>query len=535
MGIQTFEELRERNALYVDKTGYLPGLGDRGKVVFCARPRRFGKSLTVSTLDAFYTGKKELFQGLAVEGRLNSPDFTPRPVIHLDMSAVAGSVDRKILEARIIKQLAFVARRHKVALNGADSADVFLTLLRDISEACSEKPVLLVDEYDAPVLDALGKADLLAETREVMRDFYRQIKVAGASLHFTFITGISKFSRMGVFSSLNNIMDISLDSEYGAFMGYTQEELEANFGPHIEAAARALGMGEGELLDAVRERYDGFSFDGETRLYNPFSTLAFFSHKSFRNYWMESGANSFIRDFLRDKKLSVEELRGKKVSLDFASAPGEIETTTPEGFLYQAGYLSLRRAGDGFALDFPNFEVLSAMSALYVRDFFPTDSEAMTAAMRLLEHLEGMNAEGLVEEFNRLFAGISYTDHGEAERRGLGESFYRGLLQSFLLGAGVRVQSERHNNLGRMDLAAEYKGRTVIIELKTAGDEASAGDAAEEGLRQIRERDYGNAFAPPVLLLSLAVDAEKRRIRAFRFEQRRPGPEPEEEDCGPRP
>ncbi|MDR1394692.1 MAG: AAA family ATPase, partial [Deltaproteobacteria bacterium] len=241
IGTQNFETVRNLNAVYVDKTGYLPELYKIGDVIFCARPRRFGKSLTVSALDAFYSGRQDLFQGLAAEKYLKAKNFIPRPVIRLDMSAAAGSETKEILKENIRFLLEMTAERHNVSLRDGDLQTTFLDLMRKVSQGGRNKAVVLVDEYDSPVIEALKNPDLLKDTREVLRTFYTQIKTGGDYLYFTFITGVCKFSRMGVFSTLNNLTDISLEHKFGAFMGLTQEELEANFQPFIRQRAKDFG------------------------------------------------------------------------------------------------------------------------------------------------------------------------------------------------------------------------------------------------------------------------------------------------------
>ncbi|MDR1039936.1 MAG: AAA family ATPase, partial [Deltaproteobacteria bacterium] len=227
VGLQRFDELRRDNALYIDKTMYLPMLRKTGKVVFCSRPRRFGKSLTIRALDAFYSGRTDLFRGLAAEEHMESPAFTPRPVIRLDMSEPAGSGSKAILEEKLAELLKDNAERHGVSLRGSDSSGAFSFLLRDVHKATGQTAVVLIDEYDAPIIKQLEKDPLvfnellLAETRDVIRDLYSKIKSADDFIEFAFITGVTKFSGMGLFSLLNNLTDISIRRDFGAFMGYT--------------------------------------------------------------------------------------------------------------------------------------------------------------------------------------------------------------------------------------------------------------------------------------------------------------------------
>ncbi|MDR1111640.1 MAG: AAA family ATPase, partial [Deltaproteobacteria bacterium] len=376
-GTSSFRKIRAEHRLYVDKTMYIPELINKGDVIFLSRPRRFGKSLTVSTLDSFFTGEKDLFRGLAAEKFMKSQEFVPKPVINLVMSRPSGSDSKEKLENGILTELRLNAKRYGVSLRGSDPADAFLELIREIKEVCSKNAVLLIDEYDAPVIKivqnpGLSKIkDLLEDTRTVMSNFYSKIKDEDANLDFVFITGVTKFSRMGVFSTLNNIKDISLLPEFAALAGFTQEELENNFKPFIGRTADALDLGENVLLDKIRDYYDGFSFDGETRLYNPFSTMNFFGDMEFNNYWMESGSNTLLREMLRDKGLTVDQFKDLPVDKNFARSPGEIEKTPAHGFLYQAGYLTLRKKTDSsYALDYPNFEVLSSMSRLFIDNLF---------------------------------------------------------------------------------------------------------------------------------------------------------------------
>ncbi|MDR1314018.1 MAG: AAA family ATPase, partial [Deltaproteobacteria bacterium] len=329
IGMADFENLRGKQAVYVDKTKYITDLEKAGQFVFCARPRRFGKSLTVNALDAFYSGRKDLFRGLAAENDMNSPNFVACPVVRLDMSAVADSDSKEILQNKIMNRLGIMAERHQVSLRGEDCGDAFSCLIRDVHKASGQKAVLLLDEYDAPVISIIGREkrpcdkNLLIDTRIVMQNFYTQIKVEEEHIKFAFITGVTKFSRMGVFSRLNNLLDISLFPDFSAFMGYTHEELKTYFVPFITHTACALKMSEEGLLKKLKDYYDGFSFDGENEVYNPFSVLSFFKAKKFGNFWMMSGSNTVVRKYLRDKALTVDQFQGQEMKFSRASAPGE--------------------------------------------------------------------------------------------------------------------------------------------------------------------------------------------------------------------
>jgi hypothetical protein len=511
-GIQTFEEIRQKNAIYVDKTGFISDLILRGKVIFCSRPRRFGKSLTVSMLDDFFSGKKDLFKGLKAEEIINSPKFTPNPVIRLDMSAVAGSKSKEELDTRINSRLLANAKRNKVLLHGYNSIDSFLNLIEDIYEASSQKVVILIDEYDSPALQVMGNTDLLIMTREIMSNFYSQIKVADQYIDFTFITGISKFSKMGVFSTLNNISDISMEYKFGSFFGITQDELNKNFIYYINDATKKLKISNKVLIEKIRSKYDGFCFDGMTFLYNPFSTVEFFQTFIFDNFWIKSASNTFIIDYISKHRLTPDELENIVIDYNFASSPGDIEKGNPISFLYQAGYLSLRKIDDNrFNLSYPNEEVRKSMQEIFIRCGYKDDKEFISAKDDLIGYLINKDIPKIINAINIMYSKIDYVDYAIEERNGRSESTYRALLLCFFSCCGVDVFSEVHGNLGRADLIARLKGRTYVIELKYAKSAATLKKAAKEGMEQIYAKNYAGAY-PGAVTICLAINSVKRRI-----------------------
>ncbi|MDR1313166.1 MAG: ATP-binding protein [Deltaproteobacteria bacterium] len=554
IGMASFENLRKKQAVYVDKTKYITDLEIAGQVVFCARPRRFGKSLAVNMLDSFYSGRKDLFQGLAAEKEISSPNFVACPVIRLDMSAVAGSDSKENLQDEIMGLLEIVAKRHQVSVRSANCAKAFSSLIQDVHKESGQKTVLLLDEYDAPVIDIIGRdkftsdQKLLSDTRNVMQKFYTRIKVEEEHIKFSFITGVTKFSRMGEFSKLNNLRDISLSPDFGAFMGYTHEELKANFAPFITRTALELKMSEEGLLNRIKEYYDGFSFDGKIELYNPFSVISFFAEKEFGNFWMESGSNAFVRKYLRDKALTVDQFQGQKMEYSRARAPGEIDATSPAGFLYQSGYLTLRATKDGaYLLDYPNTEVREAISTLFMENF-TSDWEAIDESGRELgDRLASGDIAGMVNVLVKLLAGIHYRDHSDANRVPLvrslkkiigkisgseslepsdeskaakladklqkekGEYYYRSMVQTCLWMAGANVTPEKPGNRGSMDLEVVRGSLTYVLELKVAKNAKGAARAARAGMDQIHRRGYGGSSETPVLV-SLAVGKAERNI-----------------------
>jgi hypothetical protein len=561
IGMASFENIREKQAVYVDKTKYITDLENAGQFIFCARPRRFGKSLTVNMLDAFYSGRKDLFQGLAAEKDMSSPNFAACPVVSLDMSAVAGSDSAIILQNTIMRRLGIIAKRHHVSLRGEDCADAFSCLFQDVHEVNGQKAVLLLDEYDAPVIDLISRdkltfdKKLLSDTRNIMQKFYTQIKVEEQHIKFAFITGVTKFSRMGVFFRLNNLLDISLFPEFSTFMGYTHEELVTYFAPFITHTARLLKTSEEGLLNKLKEYYDGFSFDGENEVYNPFSVLSFFKARKIGNFWMESGSNTVVRKFLLDKALTVDQFKGQEINYSQASAPGEIDATSPAGFLYQSGYLTLRATENGaYLLDYPNNEVREAISTLFMENFSSDWVAIGKSGRELGEKLAYGDIAGMVRVLIMLLSGIHYSDHSKANRVPLvrilkkimgkipggdrlepsdeskaatladklqkerGESYYRSLLQTCLWMAGAKATPEKPENRGLLDLEVVYGTMTYVMELKIAKNARGAARAARAGMDQIRLRGYGGASETPVLV-SLAVGQAERNIVGCLFKR----------------
>jgi hypothetical protein len=533
IGVQEFEEVRRKGMVYVDKTGHFPGLELMGKTVFLARPRRFGKSLTVSDLAAFYSGRTELFEGLSAHGHMVSGSFEPKPVIRFDMSSVSGSKTVDILEGKIRDRLTENAESLGVGCKGGDSAAAFYNLLRNTNKKYTRRAVVLIDEYDAPNNMIVQKKKesrneaLLNDTREIMSTFYTQIKSASEHVDFTFITGVTKFSRTGVFTQLNNVTDISLEEDFAAIAGFTQEEIESYFQPHLASVADKLGITYEELLSSVREYYDGFSFDGTTRLYNPFSFVQFLKIGKFDNFWMGSGSSSVVRNILLENIADPDVYSGIEIPRSFAKDPGEIDSTPPEGFLYQAGYLSLRKVPDGFLLDYPNTEVRASFYQLFIDNLLVSSASTGKTIKALRKALFAGIATEVVECVYRYFASICYDDITAVERGAAGgkasesfaesvlkrlrEHFYRAVLKASLQGAGMDVLAETHASLGRSDLVVRQATRAFVFEMKVAENSAAARAEAEGGVRQMLERAYGDSYRDPILI-SLAVDMERRNI-----------------------
>jgi hypothetical protein len=530
IGIQTFKKLREEDYLYVDKTKYLIDLIDRGAAYFLSRPRRFGKSLTISTLDALFSGEKELFRGLHAEEFFERAKYRIHPVVQLDMSDLTVDMGIDVLRASILDHVRGSAERLGVSVENETPGDAFANLMKRAAKKWDAPAVVLIDEYDSPMLKFISQPQRAQEIRAVLHDFYIRIKAADKYLRFVFVTGISKFSKMGVFSAMNSLKDISMKDEYATMLGYTEEELLSNFDAYIEKTAAKLKESKDKMIGRIRDYYDGFSFDGEHRLYNPFSTLNFFDDAAFKNYWFDSGTPSALAEYVKLHDLEVENFRGFKTDEEFTSV-AEIEKATPESFLFQSGYLSVREKNEkGLILDYPNMEVLSSVAKLFFYGKFNLPSSA-GAFIGVENALSLGDAETVVKIYNSLLASLPYDLYAREESKyaeapkeeyaspAYAESFYHSMLFALLWSSRVRTTAENHSYRGRSDIEAEKNGRHYVAELKVADGQDAAEKAADAAMRQIREKGYADKYSMTgAILITLAVDKGRRCVAAYRIE-----------------
>ncbi|MDR3155196.1 MAG: ATP-binding protein [Deltaproteobacteria bacterium] len=552
VGEQSFERIIVNGWVYVDKTGRIADLiASPTNVWFLSRPRRFGKTLTVDTIEAVFSGDRELFAGLAIESRLGEARFAPRPVIRLDMSKAATDMGPEELVGSLRRMTLAAAAGLEVEVpQDYPAGEILQSLVSECSRKHGRPAAVLVDEYDRPLLDFLDSPEEAEKARRILRGYYTQLKNSYKRISFLFVTGISKFSRMGVFSSFNHLTDISVKPGFGSFLGFTHDELKRRFGPHIRETAGTLGMSEEAFLEKLRAYYDGFCFDGVTKVYNPYSTLQFFSEFGgiFTNYWFSSGTPSYLAEYLKNRRLTVEEFRGFPVDRNSAENPGEPDTAPPWSCLYQAGYLSLRPgdSADRFTLDYPNEEVHESMSKLLMANLFGDSAEYEKSRRGFLEALDKACAAEVIAELDRLLARIACDDHdpagggkpaGPQPRARLGERPCRSNLLSYLYGIGADALPEVHGNLGRADIVVRRGRRAWILELKVFGGSETGERAADEALNQILKRNYAGPYPDPILL-GIAVSEETRAIAAWKGRGEIAGPKegaacpPEDPDGG---
>ncbi|MBR4741328.1 MAG: AAA family ATPase [Desulfovibrio sp.] len=510
IGIQSFPNLRARNYLYVDKTALLQRLIEEGRSYFLARPRRFGKSLTVSTLSAMFQGKEELFQNLACEEWVHEQARHPNPVLLLDLNAWSASGKVETLDGWLTRRLCVLAK--KIGIEVAQQESCAETLQRTIESIAEAKGqvVVLVDEYDAPILRNLhdiAKAEII---REKLRDFYAVLKSCSEELRFVFMTGISKFNKVGIFSALNNLHDISSGRAYGTLTGYTQHDLLTYFDPFIESCIELQSNWNRELLlKKIEKYYDGYSFDGVTKVYNPFSILNFFQDGTFKNYWASSGEPSFLAWYLKQHGgLNPDRYSRLEVNSSFFDIAA-IEQLPPEALLYQAGYLTIvEKDGDLFRLDYPNQEVRLSIADMYQRYVYNVPDYA-GLGNALWKAFCANDLEGVLACYNRELSAIPYMDYEKAQ-----EGFYRAIFLVILRAVNISVSAENPTSKGRSDCVIETQEFVYVFEFKVAQSAREIEGKAQEGVRQIQEKGYLEPYknrSKTVLGACIVIDHKERK------------------------
>lgn len=477
IGIQDFRELRTGGYVYIDKTKDIHTLIETGKYYFLSRPRRFGKSLLLSTLKYLFLGEKELFKGLWIEDK---HDWEPCPVLHFSFSSI-GYKDISLNEA-LLELLNNTAESFGITLNRPGIALKFRELLEKLSER-EGQVVLLVDEYDKPLVDYLDDPAQAEENRDVIKNFFSIIKDSGSLLRFVLITGVSKFSKVSLFSDLNNLDDITLAPDFSTITGYTQEELDHYFQEEIISLGIAEEITLQETRHKIRSWYNGYNWEIGDLVYNPFSILRLFRHRKFANYWWETGTPTFLLKQLR---------KGFHYKLDKLEAGSDLfesftlETLDWKSLLFQTGYLTIHhfdRANRLYTLGYPNLEVKDAMYrhllALYRE---ANQSESQSVMISIKKSLEKGDMERLILLINTLFSTIPHQLFLQKQ-----EAFFHAVLHLCFSGIGLLVQSEVSTSKGRVDTVVHTTDRVYVIEFKLDSSAASA-------LEQIRNRRYGSPY-----------------------------------------
>ncbi|MFO7883705.1 MAG: AAA family ATPase [Desulfobacteraceae bacterium] len=504
IGIQTFENLIQEGFAYVDKTRFVKELASQGKYYFLSRPRRFGKSLFLSTLKAAFEGKRKLFKGLYLEDNWDWDQI--HPVIHISFgSGVMRSVaDLKIRFESILEDH---IEAYDVKTSKQDLRELFSQLIKLLYLKTGQKTVVLVDEYDKPILDSIHNTELAVEIREELKNYYSVIKDSDACIRFVFITGVSKFSKVSLFSGLNNLEDITVSSEFSALCGYTQEELESVFKAYLT----------GHNLDDVRTWYNGYAWLGEM-VYNPFDILLFLKKGVFSNYWFESATPTFLIKLLLTRKYRVPDLNVLQVG-EAILGSFDVDRIEVETLLFQTGYLTIHglKVMGGmrrYTLGYPNQEVRQSLADYILGYFTQTPVAQQNNAFALYEALEADDLNRLHQLFHAFFASIP-SEWYKAQQTARYEAYYASIVYCYFAATGIDVRPEVHSNKGRLDLVVRFQGRVYLIEFKVV-EQCGPGKALE----QIKARGYAEQFAGEnVTLVGVEFSSEQRNVTQFVWEK----------------
>ena len=506
VGIQTFSEIIESKCLYIDKTEYIYKMTRPGaKYFFLSRPRRFGKSLLLSTLRAYFEGRKDLFKGLALE-RLET-EWNVHPVLHFSLSTINSATKENILSGLNVK----LAEYEK--LYGKDSNQVLPGerlegIIERAYKQSGQKVVVLIDEYDSPLLNVIDEEEKLSETRDIMLNFYSPLKDCDPYLRFVFITGITKFSQLSIFSKLNNLKNISMLPDYGGICGISEEEIQTQMKDDLELLAKRLEISPEETFAKLKEQYDGYHFAWPSDdIYNPFSLLSAFDAGRINSYWFETGTPSSLIKLLRKNNITPQELSECQVIEELFNVP--LETANSRiPFLYQSGYLTIKAydSQDGlYTLDVPNKEVriglMRNLLKLYLEDERKLQEGTLVIIQLKRNILQNKMNEAL-ELLQKFLSSIPYCHQANSE------GHYQHLLYVIFTLLGDYVDVEVHTGQGRIDLVIRTEKYIYLVEVKMNQD-------AKKALEQINLKDYSSRFALshlPIVKVGINFDAKKRTL-----------------------
>ena len=483
IGIQSFEDLRNKGFKYVDKTAIVYKLVTEGKYYFLSRPRRFGKSLLLNTFESYFLGKRELFKGLAIAEQEH--DWTEYPVLHLDLNTQVYDTPQALDD---------ILNEHLCRWENSFDSNVsenslglrFMGIIRRACEKTGRQVVILVDEYDKPMLQAIGKPELQDAYRATLKGFYGALKSMDGCIRFAFLTGVTKFGKVSVFSDLNNLNDISMDAAFHEICGISEQELRANFGVEVAELAEKLGKSVDETYAVLRENYDGYHFCNEKLpgVYNPFSLLNAFYKGEIGAWWFETGTPTYLMELLKQHDYVLPDLEHEEPDADTLNSV-DIASTNPIPVIYQSGYLTIKGYDPDFELyrlGFPNREVKQGFLK-YLMPYYANTVQGKSGfeISRFVRSLREGDIEAFMERLQSFLSACPYELEPQQERHFQSVMF---ILTSL---CGYYVEIEEHSNKGRMDMTIKTKDYIYIFEFKF-------NKSAEEALAQIDEKDYAERF-----------------------------------------
>ena len=507
IGIQTFSEIIENNYCYVDKTPILDRLVNNGKYFFLSRPRRFGKSLFLDTLKEAFSGNQELFKGLYLEDHWDWNVI--HPVIKIDFGSGITKTSSE-LDDVIHDKLNRIIRNENLEIKSLNLSEKFKDIILSLEKKYSRRVVILIDEYDKPILDNITDSILAKQMRDGLRDLYSVVKTSDAHIKFVFITGVSKFSKINLFSGLNNIVDISFDSRYATICGYTEKELNV-FQEYMETVDR----------EELKMWYNGYNFLGD-KVYNPFDILLYLDSKIFKNYWFETGNPSFLFEIMEKKKYPVPDLCNIYLEESQLSS-FDVDSITLENLLFQTGYLTIDRVEKMgtdyyYYLIYPNLEVRKSLTS-HILDFLVKEPTIQSRNRKsLLQILSSGSLDSLRSLFQSFFASIPHDWYCKNQLAGY-EAYYASIFYTYFASLGLDVRPEEVTNHGQVDMVVFLENKVFVFEFKVV-------ELTEKGsaLQQIKEKKYYEKYLDPsvedreIYLIGVEFSKEERNITNFEWD-----------------
>ena len=503
IGIQSIQEILEEGYIYIDKTAFARDLVVNGKHYFMSRPRRFGKSLFLNTLEEIFKGNKELFKGCQIYD--SDYEWQEHPVLHFDFSQTPSSSSGE-LKLSLQEAVEKKAKFYGIATEGSSIQIHLTTLIEELAK--KNRVAVLVDEYDSPIINNLKNPEIAEQNRDLLKAFFGTLKSLDRYLKFTFVTGVSKFSQVSLFSGPNNLTDITMDPRYAGMMGYTEKELKVSFNEHVETIAQKRSDTKEEVFEEIRTWYNGYRFsEKELSVYNPYSTLRFLSAEKAESYWYSTGTPSFLIDQVKKYPRSIVPLSGITASKPQLMDISSVEQIDLAALMFQTGYLTVSgydEVVNRYQLDFPNQEVTEAFLETLIHNFANIDP---TLSMECQETLENQDLNSFFDQIKTTLASFPYQLFVKAR-----ESTYQGMLLGILKGLVFGVHGEKLTNLGRIDLVIEMPQTTYILELKLDS-------SPENALNQILEKKYHEQFlqkGKEIALIGVNFSSKSRNIDAWK-------------------
>ena len=508
VGIQTFEKIRENDMLYIDKTEYIWNMIHLSNYIFLSRPRRFGKSLLVSTLQAYYEGRKDLFKGLFIE--TVEKDWTEYPVLRFDMSS-GKHMEKEQLERYLGNRLAEYEGKYGITNPATDNNDRFTALIQAAYQKTGKKVVILIDEYDAPLLDVVHEEKTLPVLRNVMRNFYSPLKDCDPYLQFVFLTGITKFSQLSIFSELNNLKNISMRTDYAGVCGITKEEMLTQMTDYLDDFAEARQITREEAIAGLKQKYDGYHFTWPSPdIFNPFSLLNALQDRDYTNYWFSSGTPTYLVEMFRKYHVVPSDItKMEALASDFDAPTENMSSITP--LLYQSGYVTIKDFDSTtllYTLDIPNGEIRVGLMESLLPNYVNMRKEAgNTTIAKMYRALYNDDLDEMFSLLQAYLLTVPYCDNANSE------GHYQQLLYVIFSLFGRYVDVEVHTPTGRVDIVMKTAKALYLFELKL-------NKSSQAAIRQIDLKDYSSKFALdglPIVKVGINFDPERRTLSDWKI------------------